>query len=148
MLHGIYIHCPGMITAISSDHEKISDLEGLGSRSPLVAVGLTISLISLTGLPPTGLFFGKVYIFFAALENGYWWLALAGVMNSFLSAYYYLRPVRLMFKGNQNTTDVSEPRNNILTSSPLIFSAASVILLGIIPFWIYDFAEQAILSLG
>mgnify|MGYP001166428956 FL=1 len=136
------------IALISSDHEKISDLEGLGSRSPLVAVGLTISLISLTGLPPTGLFFGKVYIFFAALENGYWWLALAGVMNSFLSAYYYLRPVRLMFKGNQNTTDVSEPRNNILTSSPLIFSAASVILLGIIPFWIYDFAEQAILSLG
>ena len=65
------------IALISSDHEKISDLEGLGSRSPLVAVGLTISLISLIGLPPTGLFFGKVYIFFAALENGYWWLALA-----------------------------------------------------------------------
>ncbi len=133
-----------------SDSETISDLEGLRERAPLVAIGLMISLISLTGLPPTGLFFGKIYIFFAALENGYWWLALAGVLNSFVSAYYYLRPVRLMFKVNKNTSAKYEPAttSNILGNTSLILSASLVILLGVLPFWIYNLAEKAIMSLG
>ena len=133
-----------------SDSETIADLEGLGKKAPLVAFGLMVSLISLTGLPPTGLFFGKIYIFFAALENGYWWLSLAGVLNSFVSAYYYLRPVRLMFKVNQNTSSEYETtkRGNILGDTSLILSASFVILLGVLPFWIYNLAEKAIASLG
>ncbi|MFL2640790.1 MAG: NADH-quinone oxidoreductase subunit N [Dehalococcoidia bacterium] len=133
-----------------SDSEKISDLEGLGARLPLIAVGLTVSLVSLIGLPPTGLFFGKIYIFFAALENGYWWLALAGVLNSFVSAYYYLRPVRLMFKASENDSAEYEStsKSNVLGNASLVFSASLVILLGVLPFWVYNLAEKAIISLG
>ena len=77
--------------------EDIKGYSGLGWRSPFVAVAMTIFLFSLTGLPPTGGFVGKFYLFAAVIKGKYYWLAIVGVLNSVVSLYYYARIVKVMF---------------------------------------------------
>lgn len=77
--------------------ENIEDYAGLGFREPVLAVAMFVFLISLTGLPPTGGFIGKFYLFAAAGEAGMWWLAILGVLNSVVSLYYYMRVAKAMY---------------------------------------------------
>jgi len=79
------------------DSENIDDYNGLGYRSPIIAVCLTIFLVSLAGIPPTAGFIGKLYIFASVIKSGYIWLAVAGVINSAISLYYYVKVVRNMY---------------------------------------------------
>ncbi len=86
-----------MLIANKTGSEDIEDYKGLGSRSPFLAVALAIFLISLTGLPPTAGFIGKLYLF-AALVNHEWvWLAVVGALNSVVALYYYVRVLRNTF---------------------------------------------------
>lgn len=86
-----------MLIANKTGSEDIEAYKGLGYRSPLVSVVMAIFLISLTGLPPTAGFIGKLYLF-AALINAQWfWLAIVGAINSVISLYYYVRIFRNMF---------------------------------------------------
>lgn len=73
------------------------DFAGLSRRQPVVAMLLTIFLLSLTGIPLTAGFFGKFYIFKAALDSGLIWLAVLGMLNSAVAAYYYLRIIVMMY---------------------------------------------------
>ena len=75
----------------------ISDLKGLSSRSPWVALCMTIMLLSLAGIPPTVGFFGKLFIFSAAIEQVLIWLSVWGVISSVISVYYYLKPIVFMY---------------------------------------------------
>ncbi|MHA7872190.1 MAG: NADH-quinone oxidoreductase subunit NuoN [Hyphococcus sp.] len=77
--------------------EAISDLSGLSSTNMPMALILTVLLFSLAGVPPTAGFFGKWFVFFAAVEEGLVWLAVAGVFASAISAFYYLRIVWFMW---------------------------------------------------
>ena len=77
--------------------ENIDDYNGLGYRSPIIAVCLTVFLISLAGLPPTAGFIGKLYIFTSVINSGYIWLAVVGVLNSVVSLYYYVKIIRNMY---------------------------------------------------
>lgn len=80
--------------------ERIADYRGLGKRSPLLALAMVVLLVSLTGLPPTAGFIGKLYLFSALLEHGgpwYWALALLGVLNSVVSLFYYARVMKAMY---------------------------------------------------
>jgi NADH-quinone oxidoreductase subunit N len=86
-----------MLVANKTGNENIDEYRGLGYRAPVVAVSMAIFLISLTGIPPTGGFIGKLYLF-AALINAKWiWLAIVGVLNSVVSLFYYARILRNMF---------------------------------------------------
>ena len=76
---------------------SIRGYAGLGRRSPWLSGLLSFSLISLIGLPPTALFFGKIYLFDTAVQSGLGWLAIVGTVNTVISAAYYLRPVKVMF---------------------------------------------------
>src|ERR1700683_457204 len=78
-------------------HLKIDDLAGLGKRQPVTAAMLTIFLMSLIGIPLTGGFFGKFYIFEAALQSNLVWLTVLGLLNSAVAAYYYLRLLVVMY---------------------------------------------------
>jgi NADH-quinone oxidoreductase subunit N len=80
-------------------HEAVDvrDFAGLAGRHPVMALVLTIFLLSLVGIPPTAGFVGKFYLFGAAVRAGYIWLAVIGVLNSALAAYYYLRIVIYMY---------------------------------------------------
>jgi len=86
-----------MVIADRTGSEDIEEYKGLGSRSPYLSVALAIFLISLTGLPPTAGFIGKLYLFAALLNHGWIWLAIVGALNSVIALYYYVRVIRNMF---------------------------------------------------
>jgi NADH-quinone oxidoreductase subunit N len=77
--------------------ETLTDFAGLGSRSPGLALAMTVFMVSLSGIPPTVGFFGKFYAFGAAVEAGYTGLAVVGVLTSVVGVYYYLRVVVQMY---------------------------------------------------
>ena len=77
--------------------ESIDDLAGLGRTDPAMALAMAIFMFSMAGIPPLAGFFGKLYVFLAAVQAGYWTLAVIGVLTSVVSAYYYLRIVKVMY---------------------------------------------------
>ena len=77
--------------------ESCGDFAGLGRRSPYLAAAMLVFLIGLTGIPPTGGFFGKVFLFAAAVQAGWTWVAVAGVLTSAVSLYFYFRIVVSMY---------------------------------------------------
>lgn len=86
-----------MLVANIDGREDIDAYKGLGYRSPIIGVAMTLFLLSLTGIPPTAGFVGKLYIFAALMSAKWFWLALIGVLNSVVSLYYYVRVLRNMF---------------------------------------------------
>ena len=131
------------IVAIS-DHlgsDLIADYSGLARRAPLLALVLAVCLVSLIGLPPTVGFVAKIYVFWAALQQGLLWLVLFGVLNSVISAYYYLRVVKAMYLG----TPASEER--LPVSKPLVAALAvavvAVLAIGLFPQPWLDFGAGA-----
>jgi NADH-quinone oxidoreductase subunit N len=86
-----------MVIANKTGSEDIDDYRGLGQRAPFLAVALAVFLVSLTGLPPTAGFIGKLYLFAALINNGWVWLAVVGALNSVIALYYYVRVFRNMF---------------------------------------------------
>jgi len=77
--------------------ESIPDYAGLAQRAPMLAFLMALFMLSLTGIPPTAGFFGKFYIFGAAINNGLLWLAIVGIVNSTISLYYYVAVIRAMY---------------------------------------------------
>ena len=134
----------GAVIALTppNDDDSIENLTGGFARSPFAAIVLSVALISLVGLPPTGLFVGKIYLFYGAVQGDLWWLALAGALNSFVSAYYYLRPARRLWQSGGPATTTESSRSIPLRISMAI-SVAGVILLGIVPFWLINRAIEA-----
>ena len=86
-----------MLIADKTGSEDIDEYKGIGARSPYLAVALAVFLISLTGLPPTAGFVGKLYIFAALINGGWTWLAIVAALNSVIALYYYVRVFRNMF---------------------------------------------------
>ncbi|MBS0643761.1 MAG: NADH-quinone oxidoreductase subunit NuoN [Proteobacteria bacterium] len=77
--------------------EQISDLSGLASNDPILALALAVFMFSLAGIPLMAGFFAKLYIFFAAVQGGLWTLAVIGVLTSVVGAYYYIRVIKVMY---------------------------------------------------
>jgi len=77
--------------------EKIDDLAGLSKTNPAIALALAIFMFSMAGIPPLAGFFGKLYVFLAAIEEGMYALAIIGVLTSAVGAYYYIRIVKVMY---------------------------------------------------
>jgi NADH-quinone oxidoreductase subunit N len=86
-----------MLIANKTGTEDVEEYRGLGARAPFMMVALAAFLVSLTGLPPTAGFVGKLYLFAALINDGWIWLALAGALNSVVSLYYYVRVFRNIF---------------------------------------------------
>jgi NADH-quinone oxidoreductase subunit N len=129
---------------IISNHinsDNIADFSGMGKRAPLLALALTLCLISLIGMPPAAGFMAKFYIFRAGVTNDLLWLVIIAVLNSVISAYYYLRVVKVMWLGepasNQKVQSSAAPR------LALFICCLGVLLLGIIPGLLMRLAEVA-----
>ncbi len=131
------------IIAISSklDSDLINDYSGMIKRAPLLALGLTLSLISLIGMPPAVGFIAKFYIFSGAVQNGLLWLVIIAVINSVISAYYYLRVVKVMWFGEPVSAE-KVPSSGALRVA-LSLSCLGVLLLGIVPGLAMRLAEMA-----
>ena len=136
------------IIAISNKtgSEQISDFAGMSRRAPYVAFALALALVALVGVPPTGIFIAKLYIFTAAVNSDLLWLAIVGVVNSVVSAYYYLQVVRVMYL----EPPASEER--VPSSYPfrvaLGLSALGVLFVGIVPGPLLRLAEIAVGNLA
>ena len=131
------------IIAISNklDSDLIQDYSGMGKRAPLLALALTLCLISLIGLPPAAGFMAKFYIFSAAVQHNLLWLVVIAVINSVISAYYYLRVVKVMWLG-EPASEEKVPSSRALRIA-LALSCFGVLLLGIIPGYVMRLAEMA-----
>jgi NADH-quinone oxidoreductase subunit N len=77
--------------------ENISDLSGLGRSHPMMALAMMVFMFSMAGIPPLAGFWGKLYIFIAAVEAKLFWPAVLGVLASVVAAYYYVRIVKVMY---------------------------------------------------
>jgi NADH-quinone oxidoreductase subunit N len=111
--------------------EDLRDFSGLARRRPAIAMAMVVFLLSLAGIPPMIGFWGKLYIFMAAIQAQLYWLAVAGVVNVVISLVYYARVIVHMFMREQETevTDVMSIPLNIA----LGVSAVATIGLGIFP---------------
>jgi NADH-quinone oxidoreductase subunit N len=131
------------VIAISSKikSDRISDYNGIFKRSPYLALGLAACLISLTGIPPTAGFIAKVYVFNAAVSANLVWLAIIGVINSVISAYYYLRVVMNMFAGEAETEATFQP--SLYLGAALTIAVVGMLAVGVYPNPLMDASEHA-----
>jgi NADH-quinone oxidoreductase subunit N len=110
----------------------IDDWAGLGAARPAVALAMTLFLLSLGGVPPTGGFFAKFYLFRSAMENPQlYWLVVVGVLNSVISIYYYLRIVVAMYF--RDALRPLAPTDSVSTRVALLLTAVAVVFLGLFP---------------
>jgi NADH-quinone oxidoreductase subunit N len=135
-----------VVTYFSRKGERyvgIDDFAGLAQRQPAMAAMLTIFLLSLIGVPLTGGFFGKFYIFKAALDSKLIWLTIIGLLNSAVAAYYYLRILVVMYFREPGESVETLPPAGALLQIAVYGSAVGTLLLGIFPSLILDFANRA-----
>ena len=111
--------------------ESFEDFEGLGWKMPIVGAFMTLFMLSLTGLPPTAGFVGKLYIFKTLVGAGseFLWLVVAGGVNSVISLYYYFHVVKVMFLGGKRSDVITYPPSTMF--GLMIFTAVPSILLGL-----------------
>ncbi len=110
----------------------LEDYEGLGRSSPLLAATLTIFLLSLIGIPMTGGFFAKFYVFSAALKANMVWLTLIGLVNSAIGAYYYLRIIVVMYM-REARKEIPVTPISFGTGTALAISVIATLYLGLTP---------------
>jgi len=124
----------GIVSIVEGKDETNLDIDsyaGLGSRKPFIAALLAIIMFALAGIPPFAGFFGKYYVFIAAIKSGLTWLAIVGVVSSVISVYFYLRIVVIMYFKQTETTE--KPAYSTGEILGVIISVALVIILGILP---------------
>ena len=120
----------------------LEDYEGLGRSSPLLAATLTIFLLSLIGIPMTGGFFAKFYVFSAAMKAHLIWLTLIGVVNSAIGAYYYLRVIVVMYM-RESRKEIPVTRIPFGLGVGLAISVIATIYFGILPNRVLQYAQQS-----
>jgi len=132
-----------LCTRAGEEAVEVGDYAGLGRRHPVLAATLGLFLLSLVGIPPLAGFVGKFYLFGAAVRAGFVWLAVIGVLNSAVAAYYYLRVLVYMY--------MREPEGAAAAWAPsfagglaLAIALAGVVLLGVVPAPFADLAQAAV----
>ncbi len=121
----------------------ISDYAGLARSNPRLGVAMTIFILSLTGLPPTMGFVAKFYVFRAALNVGYTWLVIVGVITVLISAYYYLRIIVLMWMRDGTEIDSAPTPLNFVVG----LTAITTLVFGILPGPVMVLLEKSIQGL-
>lgn len=124
--------------------EDITDYNGLSKSHPLAAALMLVFMFSLTGIPPTAGFIGKFYVFMAAVDAGYTWLALVAVIFSVISAYFYLRIVMFMYMKEpkaDTSISVSVPAGIVLAVAIL-----AVLILGMFPAGLIELARATLIG--
>ena len=132
-----------MLVKNQNDPQTLDDIAGLGFRRPFFGLALAICMFSLSGLPPTGGFISKLYIFKTAVESGHTTLALVGIIASIISVYYYLRVVYYLYmkepaEGMEVMTD-----GGIFATGALAISVIGILAIGLFPTPLFERASQA-----
>ena len=121
---------------------SIDSLKGLAKSRPLLALAITLLMLSLAGIPPTLGFFGKFFIFSAAIKQGFFWLVVWGVINSVISVYYYLRPAVLMYMYDETAIPLSDDK--FMTRICIGIAAFLIVATSLALDPIYQYIQQAV----
>ncbi len=138
-----------VLTQLSGFDEKIrtlDDFTGLASRRPILSAVFGFFLLSLIGIPFTGGFFGKFYVFSAAVHAGYTWLAIVGLINSGIACFYYLRLLAVLYGRPSSDSVADTPYSSKITfpaALALAATAAATLLLGILPNRVLNLTRRA-----
>lgn len=129
-IFAVFSHAGGMNDRLT----LIQDYRGLAYRSPLLGGALAFFLISLIGIPFTGGFFGKFYVFASALHSGLVWLTIIGLLNSGIACYYYLRLLASAYSKPVHSDLLDGiPRTSVPLLFALLLTVAVTLILGIVP---------------
>ena len=110
---------------------EFNDFKGLGTKQPLIAGLLALTMFALSGIPPFAGFFGKYYVFVAAIESGMTWLAIIGVLSSVISVYFYLRLTVVMYFDNSDEMVLISPTTSAMLG--IMISVLLIIIMGVAP---------------
>jgi NADH-quinone oxidoreductase subunit N len=122
--------------------DELKDFSGLSARHPFAAFAMLVFMLSLGGIPPTAGFMGKLWLFGAAIDAGYVWLAVIAVLNSAISLYYYIRIVVFMQGAG------SEVKTTPSLGFALAVALIATIALGVYPRLLFELAERSARTLG
>ncbi|MBI3287109.1 MAG: NADH-quinone oxidoreductase subunit N [Chloroflexi bacterium] len=146
----LFTNLGAFIVVVAFSHltgsDDIHDYAGLVRRAPFLALALVVFFMSLAGIPPTGGFLGKLYVFGAAIQAGFWPLAVAGVLNSVVSLYYYFGVVRQMFFLPPKPP-LSLPVPRALLAA-IVISLAGTLIMGIYPQPFIELATDSVAIVG
>lgn len=134
-----------IISRVASDGRNLhlSDLNGLYKKAPVLAFSLAAGAFALVGLPPTMGFMGKFFLITSAWDHGYNWLVITLVLNSAIAIYYYLSLFRHAFTEEKAPGKVAAPDNGWFASAGAGMLAAAVLVIGVIPAPLFNFAINA-----
>ena len=134
--------------------DNVEDFSGLGQKAPGIAALMTICLLSLGGLPVTGGFIGKAFLFWGLIERGktdgknwYYWLVGWAAINIVISFYYYLRFVKVMYLGDRVADDKPLSLSPALQAA-LAVSVIGIVIIGVYPNWIIEVANTLMKNFG
>jgi NADH-quinone oxidoreductase subunit N len=127
-------------------NDELRDYAGLWHTHPGLAALMTVSLLSLGGLPPTAGFIAKWYVFSAAVSAGYYGLAIIGVLTSVISVFFYLRVVVMMYMADREAGPVPAPVTKAGLAA-LVVAIGVIFYLGVLPTQVLDFAAQSIATI-
>jgi NADH-quinone oxidoreductase subunit N len=133
----------GVVGIMEGDNDanlKIDDYAGLSTQRPLLALVMAVFMFSLAGVPPFGGFFGKYYVFLAAIKANMTWLAVIGVLTSLVSAYYYLRVVVLMYFRDGKADASKKP--SLAAMAAVGIAALFILMLGLYPSTIVQLVQS------
>ena len=132
-----------IISIVERDDKGMTfkDYRGLSSKNPLLAIFMALFMVSLAGFPPTAGFIAKYGLLSAAAANGYIWLVIIAVLNTLLSAYYYLRLIVNMYMKKEDDTE--ELKYTIMNQYFVGLLAVIILILGIAPNFLLEIAEKA-----
>ena len=122
----------------------VGRLAGLAKRQPLLAFVMAIFMFSLTGIPPFAGFFAKFFVFSAAVQGNWSWLAAIAMLNSAISAYYYLRITVSMYFSEPGEQTVTEPVRSLPATVGMYIALAFTILLGIFPMLWFNLLQSGV----
>jgi len=121
--------------------EELKDFSGLAFRNPFAAFAMLLFMLSLGGIPPTAGFMGKFWLFSAAIDAQYYWLAVIGVLNSAISLYYYVRIVVFMYLKKEAIG--SEPTTSPALGVVLAVAVAATLIIGVYPRFLFEVADAS-----
>jgi NADH-quinone oxidoreductase subunit N len=135
-----------LLESKSGRGEELKDYAGLGFKYPLIGILLSIFMISLSGIPPTAGFIGKLYLFGGAVQSGHIWLAVIGVLASATSVFYYLRLLVLMYmrEPQESFPPVKIP---LALAIALLVASVGTLWPGLFPSAWFSAAQESVRSL-
>lgn len=138
-----------MLHSEGNSYEDISDYKGLAKSHPLISLLMLIFMFSLTGIPPTAGFIGKFYLFNALIDAGYSLLAIAALLFSVISAFFYLRIVMYMYMNDSKTGSKEQVSLSLSPALGIAIFATVIMVLyiGVFPQHFLVYAKNAILSI-